>query len=165
MEVKIRNIEQMTEFVRFFSKSSIEFTPTNDDFLNLLYKAISSGNILSSWLISPIFQCYVEELIQIYPEDNTLKRYIKGYKTSESEDMLEPTEHFKTFCGSEGLTQDGRLTKKMAFDFIMCQIGARSIKVIDGTIYMNDYLNSLFQTNLYKIRNDELIDLIDTLFI
>jgi hypothetical protein len=165
MEVTIRNIEQMTEFVRFFSKSSIEFTPKNDDFINLLYKAISSGSILPTWLSSQIFQDYVEEMIQMYPEDTTLKRYIKGYTTSDAEDMLEPTEYFKTFCGPEGLTQDGRLSKKMALNFIMYQIGLRSVKVIDGTIYMNDYLNSLFKTNLYKIRNDELIDLIDTLFI
>ncbi len=41
----------------------------------------------------------------------------------------------------------------------------RNVKVVDGTIYMNEYLNSLFNTSLVKIRYDELIDLIDTLFI
>jgi hypothetical protein len=89
MEVNIRNIEQMTEFVRFFSKSSIEFTPKNDDFLNLLYKAISSGSILPSWLDSSIFQYYLHELIEIYPEDNNLKRYVKGYNEFDANDIEE----------------------------------------------------------------------------
>jgi len=57
------------------------------------------------------------------------------------------------------------MSKKMAFDFIMYQIQMRNIKVLDGTIYMNEYLNTLFNTNLTKIRNDELLSLIDTLFI
>jgi hypothetical protein len=165
MEVILRNTEEVVHFVRFLSKSTIEFTPKNDDFQNLLYKAICSGNILPSWLNSPIFQYYLEQIILMYPEDNTLKRYIKGYSTSDAEDMLQPTEYFKTFCGPEGLTQHGLLSKKMALNFIMYQIDLRAIKVVDGTIYMNDYLNSLFKTNLYKIRNDELLDLIDTLFI
>jgi len=101
----------------------------------------------------------------MYPEDNTLNRYLKGYSNnSDAEQMLQPTEHFKTFCGYEGLTQNGLLSKKMALNFIMYQITLRNVKVVDGTIYMNEYLNSLFNTNLNKIRNDELLDLIDTLF-
>lgn len=155
----------MIQFVRFFSKSSIEFNPKNDDFINLLYKAICSGNILPSWLDNSIFQDYLQDLIQMYPEDNSLKRYVKGYNNSDADTMLQPTEHFKTFCGYEGLTKDGLLSKKMALNFIMYQINLRNIKVSDGTIYMNEYLNTLFNTNLTKIRNDELVGLIDTLFI
>lgn len=79
--------------------------------------------------------------------------------------MLQPTEHFKTFCGSEGLNKDGLLSKKMALNFIMYQIDLRNVKVSDGTIYMNEYMNALFNTSLNKIRNDELLGLIDTLFI
>jgi hypothetical protein len=39
------------------------------------------------------------------------------------------------------------------------------VKTTDDIIYMNVYLNILFNTNLYKIRRDELIDLIDVLFV
>lgn len=155
----------MIQFVRFFSKSSIEFTPKNDDFINLLYKAIQSGNILPSWLDGCIMQSYLNELIEMYPEDNTLKRYVKGYNNSDADTMLQPTEHFKTFCGSEGVNQDGLLSKKMALNFIMYQIQIRNIKVLDGTIYMDEFLKSLFNTGLNKLRNDELLGLIDTLFI
>ena len=165
MDIRLRTIEDMIQFVRFFSKSSIEFTPKNDDFINLLYKAISSGNILPSWLDGCIMQSYLNELIEMYPEDNSLKRYVKGYNNSDADTMLEPTEHFKTFCGYEGLTKDGLLSKKMALNFIMYQIQIRNIKVSDGTIYMNEYLNTLFNTNFNKITNDELVSLIDTLFI
>jgi hypothetical protein len=165
MDIRLRTVEDVVQFVRFFSKSSIEFTPKNDDFINLLYKAICSGNILPSWLDDCIFQSYLNELIEMYPEDNMLKRYVKGYNHSDVDILLQPTEYFKTFCGSEGLTQDGLLSKKMALNFIMYQIDIRGVKIIDGNIYMNDYLNSLFKTNLYKLRNDELIGLIDTLFI
>lgn len=166
MEVKINNTDDVIQFVRFFSKTTLEFIPKDQErFLHLLYEAICSGSILPSWLNNSTFQNYVNLLILTHPEDNGLKRCAKGYTHySDASHMLQPTEHFKTFCGSEGLTQNGLLSKKMALDFIMYQISLRNIKVLDGTIYMDEYLNTLFNTNLHKIRNDELIDLIDTLF-
>jgi hypothetical protein len=163
MEIQINTADDVIQFVRFFSKSTLEFIPKND-FSFLLYEAIRSGNLLPSWLNNSTFQNYLNQLILDNPEDQTLKRFIKGYSNSDANQMLQPTEHFKTFCGSESLTQDGLLSKKMALSFIMYQIGLRGVRVIDGTIYMDDYLNSLFNTNLYKIRNDEFLDLIDTLF-
>ena len=166
MELKINNTDDLIQFVRFFSKTTLEFIPKDEGkFLSLLYEAICSGSILPSWLNNPTFQNYVNQLILTNPEDHLLKRCAKGYvHDSDASQMLEPTEHFKTFCGSEGLNKDGLLSKKMALDFIMYQISLRNIKVLDGTIYMNDYLNTLFNTNLHKIRNDELLSLIDTLF-
>lgn len=166
MEVKINNTDDVIQFVRFFSKTTLEFIPKDEEkFLHLLYEAICSGSILPSWLNNSTFQNYVNLLILTHPEDHVLKRCAKGYTHySDASQMLQPTEHFKTFCGSEGLTQNGLLSKKMALDFIMYQISLRNIKVLDGTIYMDEYLNTLFNTNLHKIRNDELIDLIDTLF-
>jgi hypothetical protein len=167
MEVKINTTDDLIQFVRFFSKTTLECIPNNEqDFVSLLYEAISSGNVLPSWLNNSKFQNYVNELIMLHPEDTKLKRYAKVYTDdSHVNQMLQPTEHFKTFCGYEGLTKDGLLSKKMALNFIMYQISLRNIKVVDGTIYMNEYLNTLFNTSLHKIRNDELIDLIDTLFI
>ena len=162
MELQIKTADDVTQFVRFFSKSTLKFIPAHD-FLPLLYEAICSGNILPSWLNN--FQNYLNQLILDHPEDQNLRRFIKGYvNDSEADELRKPTEHFKTFCGSEGLTQDGVLSKKMALSFVMYQINIRNVKVLDGTIYMDDYLNSLFNTNLYKIRNDELLDFIDTLF-
>lgn len=167
MELKIKNTDDLIQFVRFFSKTTLEFIPKDEEkFISLLYEAICSGNILPSWLNNPTFQNYVNQLILTHPESHMLKRYSKGYtQDSDLSQMLEPTEHFKTFCGSEGLNKDGLLSKKMALDFIMYQISLRNIKVLDGTIYMNEYINSLFNTNLNKIRNDELLSLIDTLFV
>lgn len=167
MEIKINTTDDLIQFVRFFSKTTLEFIPKDEEkFLPLLYEAICSGNILPSWLNNPTFQKYLNQLIILHPEDYRLKRCVKGYtQDSDATQMLQPTEHFKTFCGYEGLTKDGLLSKKMALNFIMYQIKIRNIKVLDGTIYMNQYLNTLFNTNLNKIRNDELIDLIDTLFI
>jgi len=164
LKIKINNTDDLVQFVRFFSKSSLTFIPS-EGFAPLLYEAICSGNILPSWLNHSIFQEYLNELIVLHQEDNKLKRYIKGYNDSDATEMLRPTEHFKTFCGSEGLTKDGLLSKKMALNFIMYQITLRGVKVSDGSIYMNEYLNLLFDTNLNKIRNDELLGLIDTLFI
>jgi hypothetical protein len=164
MELKIHTAEDVRQFVRFFSKSSLTFIPT-DEFSSLLYEAIGSGTIFPSWLNNYTLQKCLNEMLVKYPEDQNLKRFIKGYSNSEADELRKPTEHFKTFCGSEGLTQDGLLTKKMALNFIMYQIDLRKITVIDGSIYMNEYLNTLFNTNLYKIRSDELLDLIDTLFI
>jgi len=167
MDIKINNTDDLIQFVRFFSKTTLEFIPKDEEaFASLLYEAICSGSILPSWLNNSTFQKYLNQLIMLHPEDYRLKRCSKGYvNDSDVTQMLQPTEHFKTFCGYEGLTKDGLLSKKMALNFIMYQISLRGIKVVDGTIYMNDYLNSLFNTNLNKIRNDELIDLIDTLFI
>lgn len=167
MEIKINTTEDLVQFVRFFSKTTLEFISKDEEkFLPLLYEAICSGSILPSWLNNSTFQNYVNQLILTHPEDHRLKRCAKGYiHDSDASQMLEPTEHFKTFCGSEGLNKDGLMSKKMAFDFIMYQIQMRNIKVLDGTIYMNEYLNTLFNTNLTKIRNDELLSLIDTLFI
>ena len=163
MELKIKTADDVTQFVRFFSKSTLKFIPA-DDFLPLLYEAICSGSILPSWLNN--FQNYMNQLILDHPEDQNLRRFIKGYvNDSDADELRKPTEHFKTFCGSESLTYDGLLSKKMALNFIMYQIDLRDVRVLDGTIYMNQYLNSLFNTSLVKLRNDELLDLIDTLFI
>ena len=165
MELQIKTAEDLIQFVRFFSKSTLKFIPKDETtFLPLLYEAICSGNILPSWLNN--FQNYLNQLIIDHPEDQNLTRFIKGYaNNSDADELRKPTEHFKTFCGSEGLTQDGLLSKEMALSFIMYQINIRNIKVVDGTIYMDRYLNTLFNTSLYKIRNDELLDLINTLFI
>lgn len=166
MELQINTIEELTQFIRIFSKSTLEFTPKNENFIDLLYKAIYSGNILPSWLSNSTCQKYVNQLILAHPEEQYLKKFVKGYiNDSDTLEMLKPTEHFKIFCGPENLDKDGLINKKMALNFVMYQISMRNVKVIDGTIYMNEYLNSLFNTTLYKIRNDELLDLIDTLFV
>lgn len=167
MDIKINTTDDLVQFVRFFSKTTLEFIPKDEQkFLPLLYEAICSGSILPSWLNNSTFQNYVNQLIMLHPEDHRLKRCAKGYVNDfDATQMLEPTEHFKTFCGYEGLTKDGLLSKKMALNFIMYQIKIRNVKVLDGTIYMNEYLNTLFNTSLNKIRNDELLSLIDSLFI
>jgi hypothetical protein len=166
LKIKINTTEDLIQFIKFFSKTNLDFIPMKEDFSTLLYEAICSGNILLSWLNNSTFQNYVNELITLHPEDNKLKLYLKGYtQDSDANEMLEPTEHFKIFCGYEGMNKDGLLSKKMALDFIMYQINKRNIKVSDGTIHMNEYLNTLFNTSLNMIRNDELLGLIDTLFI
>lgn len=124
---------------------------------------------MPSWLNNHIFEPYMNSLKSIYPDDIKLFKFIdsvKGYyNDSFSSVMLKPTEHFKTFCGSEALTHYGLMSKRMALNYIMYQIDMRKIKMEDDIIYMDEYLNSLFNTKLHKVRRDELVDLIDTLFI
>lgn len=169
LKINLQTANSLVDFVRFFSKTNLEFIPSDEDtFLNLLYEAICSGSVLPSWLNKPIFQNYLSKIELAHPDEQQLQRFIinvKGYSKDQMIHMREPTEYFKTFCGSESLNEDGLLTKKMALDFIIYQLPMRNVKVVDGTIYMNEYLNSLFNTSLVKIRHDELIDLIDTLFI
>ena len=124
---------------------------------------------MPSWLNNKKFEPYINSLRSKYSEDNKLHNFLDSvkehYNDSFSSVMLKPTEHFKTFCGSEALTYYGLMSKKMALNYVMYQINLRKIKVKDDIIYMDEYLNSLFNTSLHKIRKDELIDLIDTLLI
>lgn len=170
LKIKITTPDEIARCVEFFAKSSLNFVPDNEEeFLVALYETIGNGYIMPSWLNNNKFEPYVNSLRSKYADDNKLDTFldsVKGYyNDSFSSVMLKPTEHFKTFCGSESLTHYGFMSKKMALNYIMYQINLRKIKVKDDIIYMDEYLNTLFNTSLHKIRKDELIDLIDTLFI
>jgi hypothetical protein len=170
LKIKINNIEEMVDVVKFFSKSTLKFIPTSqDDFVKLLYDTISSGNVSPSWLNNQLFEEYLNIIEQKNTTDIQLNKFIanvKGcYTDSFSTDMLKPTDHFKMLCGPESLNVNGCMTKRMAYNFIMYQISIQNVKTTDDIIYMNVYLNILFNTNLYKIRRDELIDMLDVLFV
>ena len=170
LKVKIHNIEEMVDVVKFLSKSTLKFIPTDqDDFTKLLYDTISSGNVSPSLLNNEMFEEYLNIIERNNTTDIQLNKFIanvKGcYTDSFSSDMLKPTDHFKMLCGPESLNDSGYMTKRMALNFIMYQISIQNVKMSGDIIYMNMYLNTLFNTNIYKIRKDELIDLIDTLFV
>lgn len=170
VSITITTQDEMTRFIKFFSKSGLQVHPSNPEaFVELLYTTIVSGSISQSWLSSDVFSEYVNILLSTYSEDEFLVKFIDGvrgyYNDSVSSMKLQPTEHFKIICGTEALDSNGLISRKEALDFIMYQISIRNITVKDNTIFMDDYLNNTFNTNLHKVRKDELLDLIDTLFL
>lgn len=170
LKIKISTNDEMLRFVKFFSKSSLEFTPANkDEFTKVLYDTICSGSLTPSCLKGSVFEEYLATIDLKYSDDTQVKNFINSVKEVVNDSiapiLLKPTEHFRMICGPEALSCDGMMSKKDAFDYIMYQISMRNVKVSNGTIYMDEYLNTLFNTNLTKIRKDELLDFIDTLFL
>jgi hypothetical protein len=170
LKIKISTNDEMLRFVKFFSKSSLEFTPANkEEFTEILYDTIRSGSLTPSYLKSSVFEEYLTAIDLKYSSGTQVKNFINGVKEVFNDSitpvLLKPTEHFRMICGSEALSCDGMMSKKNAFDYIMYQISIRNVKVSNGTIYMDDYLNTLFNTSLTKVRKDELLDFIDTLFL
>lgn len=167
IQIKLETEEDLVDFVKFLSNTSIQFTG-DDNFMKLFHKAIISGKISPSWLDNDIFSSYLESISKEYNEDERLQRFIKSikgcYNDSFSSVKLKPTEHFKKFCGPEWLNYNGLMSKKSAYDFVMYQISVRKISISDDKINMTDYLKELLNVNVDVLSKWELVNMLDGLF-
>jgi hypothetical protein len=168
IQIKLETEEDLVEFIKFLSKTSIQFTG-DGNFTNLLHKTILSGKITPSSLDNDIFSTYLESISKEYNEDERLQRFIKSikgcYNDSFSSVKLTPTEHFKRFCGPEWLNYNGLMSKKSAYDFVMYQISIRKVSISDDKIKMTDYLKDLLNTNVDVLSTWELVNILDSLLI
>ena len=147
---------------------NINFTEDNN-FNNLLYKAICSGKLSATLLDKERYTNNLAAILKENPSDKRLEKYInsiKGYyNDSFSSVKLRPTPHFYNICGPEALDYRGLMSKRECKDFITYQMLLRKIKVEAGIIYIDDYLKFLFSTDKDTILQGELLYYIDSLLV
>jgi len=150
----ITTTNQMKDFIFFQHKSGLMiYTQENDEFYELLYKSIQEKKVYPGWL----HRKYLDILKDKYNTNVDDTHILQDINEK-------PTEKFASICGRENLTKDGLISKRWAYNFIMNQIKLRGTHVVDDIIYVDDFLQSLFNIHSVKIDRYELTDLIDTLF-
>lgn len=128
---------------KFFYENSMHFTIHNEDSIPTLIALIEAGKIQPQWC-SPII-----DLLDTIPQtsSNTIDEFINQvhdiHNLGSLEAYVKPTEHFKSYCGPEGLTPNGMTCKKYLLDFMDYQIKARGLKEENGVITTNEWLQGL----------------------
>ena len=168
VNIHLENIEDLILFINFLYKKNINFTEDNN-FNDLLYKAICSGKLSATLLDNERYTNNLDAILKENNADKKLEKYInsiKGYyNDSFSSVKLKPTPHFHNICGSEALDYRGLISKKECNDYVRYQMLLRKIRVEGGIIYMDDYLNNLFGTEKATMLEGELLYYIDSLLL
>jgi len=143
--VTVDTPSNFTKIMKFFGNTGIQF------------KIAESNTHLFAKMLKAVKEEREKEQLETSPIEEKSESIESVY--------MQPTDHFKIFCGSAWLTPKGLITKKLALYFLEQQIRMRKIKKDGDIIYTNDYLRDLLQVNLPIIYEKDIPSYINTLFV
>ena len=77
VNLHLENVEDLVLFINFIYRKNINFTEDNN-FNNLLYKAISSGKLSATLLDNERYKNNLSAILKEYSEDKKLVKYIES---------------------------------------------------------------------------------------
>jgi hypothetical protein len=145
---------------KFFYENSIQFGIHNQDSIPTLISLIEAGTIEPHWC-SPITNL----LDTISLKSEKVQEFISQVHDIHNLDNLtihvKPTDHFRNYCGAEGLTREGLTCKKYLLDFMDYHIKVRGLKEENGVIHINEWFQGLIQEYRTTIHRRELPHIIN----
>jgi hypothetical protein len=163
IKITIQTTGELVEFLQFFCKSSIQFTIENqEEFTDLLYKAIETACVKVRWLKNSVFSDYLDEIISKY-DNASVNEFIYRVRDMSSDsyysEKLIPSHAFKYMCGPENLNRYGELSRNDAYEFIRKQIHIKGNEAADSYFY------EIFNKNVSKLEKCDLMEEIDAVFV